>query len=102
MVVMFGSIGGHHSAPLEGLGYIMERIFFEFSEFGHVPQKETCPESFCRYKILIFSGLQEFPSGGISIATSALWKPDCDCFRESLRATMGLCGGSLPIRETKS
>jgi hypothetical protein len=29
---------------------------------------------------------------------AVLWKPDCDCISEYLKAAMGIYGGSLPIR----
>jgi hypothetical protein len=76
----------------------MERIFIDFSESGDVLQKETCQDLYYMHKMLKINVLEAVRSGNVSAGPGMLWKPDCHCFRESLKATMGLCGGSLSIR----
>jgi hypothetical protein len=44
---------------------------------------------FYRHMLCIFSRLNESRFKNLSSGLNTLWKPDCDCSSESLRAAMG-------------
>jgi hypothetical protein len=77
---------------LEPFGYIVERLFFDFSLPGSQAKRKVAEHRFNRRKELICSRLAKYRFKNLLSGLRALWKPDCDCFRESLRAVMGTLG----------
>jgi hypothetical protein len=56
---------------------------------GLSPGRKLAEDQFYIHIFLSFSKLSESRFKNLSLGLSMLWKPDCDCSGESLRAAMG-------------
>jgi hypothetical protein len=75
--------------PWKPLGTLW-KDFSSISPFpGLRPRRELVGDQFYRYMFSMFSKLAESRFRNLSFVLTTIWKPDCDCSSESLRAAMG-------------